>query len=716
MPRKLFVVLLLVATTVPALAQQPQQPAAPAPAQGSDQGIQLAATAVQMDVLVSEKNGRRVTGLTADDFQVLDENAAETVDYFAAIEGSQVVRTNGGASASGGAAPSPASPLATPYQGRHVALVFDDMSLHPENFIRSKDALGEYIDTKLGATDMAAVLSTGGQLGSLQQFTNDKQRLKRALDRIATLDVAARRSRSFKFRLSLIEAVRIEMNDDAVLTAVMRRSANDSLANQLGSGDSVFGDQRNQDAQRKAEEEALKNQIRGEARGIVAQGGADTRIVLQTLSNLFRAMADLPGRKIVVLLTETLTNFGTTSNDVTAEMNQAIDLARRGGVSVYALDAAGLRTNNTKATERITANDMRARDTTPELMGTDVENLSVARSFASGTGGQLFANTNDILAGVERAVEDSGSYYVLGFMPAKLDNQFHRLTVTVKNRPDLVVRTRRGYLAVNPETVAGTNTELLAAVSSPLPRIDLPLSVVANVVPKGSDQIVLTGLHVGRNYLTLPATTAADQTAVFDVLAYVFAVGKDQPVGAVKRTVTVDLAADPTARERLKTDGFVFVPDPFGQLAPGMYQVRAVVREKATGAVGSGYQFFEVPDLAQRKVVSLSSVVLSAPGKPDFTGRNSFKAGTEVDMRFIIYNPPRDATSVVQRIQVTDSQGRPVLAGDLPMAPATADGLMSQQSTRLAVPKVRGRYGVVVTVSGGKQKLDLERRTDFVVE
>jgi VWFA-related protein len=714
MPRTILVLFVLV-MTIPALAQQPAQPEPSQPTQGADQGIQIGATAVQMDVLVTDKNGRRITGLTAADFELLDENTPETIDYFAAVEGSRVVRSGEGSASATTSGSAPATPLMTPYQGRHIALVFDDMSLQPENFLRSKEALAEYVRTKLTPDDMAAVLSTGGQLGVLQQFTNDRLRLLRSLDRIAALDLATKRSRSFKFRLSLSEAIRIDSGDETVLAAVLRRVTTDSLANQLGSGDSVFVPGERQAAQRNAEEEALKNQIRGEARGIVAEGGRDTRIVLQTLANLFRSMSELPGRKIVVLLTETLTTFGNSTGDVTAEMDKAIDLARRGGVSVYALDAAGLRTNSTLATERMTATDMQSRVTTPEARLSDYENLSVARAFAASTGGQVFANTNDIVAGVERAVEDSSAYYVLGFTPGQLDNRFHRLSVTVKNRPELIVRSRRGYLAVNPDSAAGTNTELIAAISTPLPRIDLPLQVVANVVPSGTEQVVLTGLHVGRNYLTLPEAGTADQTASFDVLAYVFAAGKDQPVGAVKRTVTYDFATDPSAREKLKTEGFVFVPQPFGQLEPGLYQMRAAVREKGTGAVGSGYQFFEVPDVAQRKVVSLSSVVLSMPGKPDFTGRNSFKAGTEVDMRFIVYNPPKDVAGVVQHIQVMDSRGVTVLAGDLPMVPA-ADGLMAQQGTRLALPKNRGRYGLVVTVSGGKQKLDLERRADFVVE
>jgi hypothetical protein len=75
-----------------------------------------------------------------------------------------------------------------------------------------------------------------------------------------------------------------------------------------------------------------------------------------------------------------------------------------------------------------------------------------------------------------------------------------------------------GLLAVNQETVGGTSTELAAALTSPIPRFDMPLEVVANVFPKGSEQIIIPGLHVGRNYLTLPEPTASDQTSAYEVL------------------------------------------------------------------------------------------------------------------------------------------------------------------------------------------------------
>src|SRR5205823_14761801 len=98
---------------------------------------------------------------------------------------------------------------------------------------------------------------------------------------------------------------------------------------------------------------------------------------------------------------------------------------------------------------------------------------------------------NDIEAGIERAVADSSSYYALGFKPITLDNKFHRLTVSVKGRSDVVVRTRRGYLAANQETISGTNTELAAALISPIASLDLPLDVVANAIPGNDVQVII---------------------------------------------------------------------------------------------------------------------------------------------------------------------------------------------------------------------------------
>src|SRR5437879_6389107 len=249
-----------------------------------------------------------------------------------------------------------------------------------------------------------------------------------------------------------------------------------------------------------------------------------------------------------------------------------------------------------------------------------------------------------------------------------------------------------------------------------VPRIDLPLEVIANVVPKGNEQIVIPGLHVGRNYLTLPEPTVADQVATYEILAWVFAAGRDKPVGIIQRTITYDLAKDPEARKKLKANGFVFVPaDPL-TLPPGAYQIRAVVREKTTGSLGTSYQFFEVPDAANTKAASLSSIVITPAGETSFSGTNSFKRGAEIDLRFVIYNLPKDTSALEQKISLMDEHGTTLMSAVLPVSAAGAVRGQAGQATRLNLPVERGHYSVLVTLNNAKGKLALERRADFVIE
>lgn len=673
-----------------------------------DDIVKITTTIVQMDAIVTDKAGKRITGLSAEDFQIYDENTLQPVDYFTAIENSKVTRSDKPAKTAGNTSnpESATNPLTTPYIGRHIAILFDDVSLASENSVRARQALSDYIDGKLTTNDMAAIISMGG-IGGHQQFTNDKQRLKSALKRIVAVN-NNNRNRGNNFNITPAEAVRIEANDDQVLKAVTRRVATDgSLANQTAAG-SVF--QSNNGVQ-EADQKSLEAKIRAEARQVLSQSEYDTRKVLAQLNGIFKAMADLPGRKIVVLLTETLTTLGQSSGDIPNQISLSIELARRSGVSVYALDAAGLKTKSVKATESISGVGLYNLGASPDAMFSDYENLSAARQIVTGTGGQLIANTNDIVGGLNRAVEDASSYYVIGFTPKTLDNAFHKLQIKIKDKPDLVVRTRRGYLAVNQQTVQGTNAELLAGLMSPLPRIDLPIELVAYSWPRTGEQIITVGLHVGKNYLSLPKLSDTVTKADYEVVLYGYAVGKDEPVLGFKRVESQDI-------QKLSKDGLIIIPQPFTNLPPGNYQIRAVVREKTSGAVGSGYQFFEIPDTKNRKIISLSSLLLNDAGETTFNGEFSFKAGSEIDMRYIIYNLPKDIKNLSQAVSLIDSNGSTLMHSELAIntTPVSVDSSQAIQQTRLLVPKVRGRYALIVTMKDAKGVLDVERRTDFVVE
>ena len=151
---------------------------------------------------------------------------------------------------------------------------------------------------------------------------------------------------------------------------------------------------------------------------------------------------------------------------VVAQFRSVIDTANRANVSIYAMDAAGLRTESTskETRENINAAAARtlARNPTADVTGTAMtqalekneDNLrldphSGLGELAGDTGGLLIKNTNDLSAGFRRVDEDMRNYYVLTYVPSNdvFDGKFRTIKVNVK-RSGIDVSSRKGYFAV----------------------------------------------------------------------------------------------------------------------------------------------------------------------------------------------------------------------------------------------------------------------------
>src|SRR4029079_18344529 len=179
------------------------------------------------------------------------------------------------------------------------------------------------------------------------------------------------------------------------------------------------------------------------------------------------SMKAIPGRQTMVFFSEGLS----ITTNVQSRFTSVIAAANRANVSIYPMDAAGLRTESTLAATREgvaaaaqrTLNRNPTRDPSDRPMTEALEkNEALLRAdphsglgqLADQTGGFLIANSNDLGEGFGKIDVDMQHYYVLTYVPknTNFDGKFREIDVKVK-RSGIKVRSRKGYYAVN--TAAG---------------------------------------------------------------------------------------------------------------------------------------------------------------------------------------------------------------------------------------------------------------------
>jgi len=139
---------------------------------------------VRVDAVVTDQQGHYVTDLGASDFELREDGRPQAITNF-----EYVVTGGSPSSAPPPTAPTFGSPLAPRNARRTIAIVVDDLSLPFEDLVRARKMLVDLVDRQLGPGDVAAIIRTGGGIGSLQQFTSD--RLLLASVRIGTVSIGS---------------------------------------------------------------------------------------------------------------------------------------------------------------------------------------------------------------------------------------------------------------------------------------------------------------------------------------------------------------------------------------------------------------------------------------------------------------------------------------------------------------------------------------------
>ena len=469
-----------------------------------------------------------------------------------------------------------------------------------------KKALKKFVDEQMQPGDLVAIIRTGSGIGTLQQFTSDKQQLYAAIAQT-----------KFNFRVGRLGA----FEPIGGVNMVNRGDASD------GRGIQPSGDV-----------EGLRDDI--------LQRGSLTGI-----NSVVKGMATLPGRKAVLLFSEGFTLVSGADPDyaqiIREKVQRIVDSANRSGVVVYTEDARGLQTLGLNANDDVnkplTAWNMLDRTTTmtgaeirAELNGRRLHLLSTQEGLsflAEQTGGLAIRNTNDLSEGIRKTLDDQNNYYLLGFQPDastfdQAQSRFNRLTVKVKGS-GFKVRYASGFYGIKNESEKPLpktpQQRIVQALTSPFaaPDINLRLTpLFANDARAGS--FIRTLVHIPATELTFTDKPDGSHEAVINIVAYAFG-DNGTVVDSAGEIHTITLTNNLYARAL--SSGLVYslnVPIKKG----GAYQLRVVVRDDKSDKVGSASQFIEVPDFNQDRLAS-SGIALSSFDPKEEKARTAVKKSTD---------------------------------------------------------------------------------------
>src|SRR5215467_3139958 len=172
--------LALVVTAVGVVLYADQAPA-PQPQQSQPPTFKLRVDYVEVDVVVTDRQGALVNDLKEQDFQVFEDGKAQSISAFTHVN-IPVERTDRPLYSH---VPLEAAVKSneTPFDGRVYVMVVDDLHTNFGRSQRVKAAARQFIERRLGANDLMAVVHTAGPTEAAQEFTNNKRLLLAAVDR-----------------------------------------------------------------------------------------------------------------------------------------------------------------------------------------------------------------------------------------------------------------------------------------------------------------------------------------------------------------------------------------------------------------------------------------------------------------------------------------------------------------------------------------------------
>jgi VWFA-related protein len=608
-------VTLLLAFTLILASYQPLMGQNPAPPQRQDEPkIRIGTAEVTLDVVVRDKKGRSVKDLTAPEFEIYEDGVRQQVESFrlALRESEPKADVNRGKDASAPAATAPAASRDKTVNPGVIALVFDRLS--PDARQMARRAANAYAEEGLMARDFTGVFVIDMSLLTYQQYTDDPQLVKQAIEQATSRSTSTFASNNEQTRGLADRQNSLERQSAAA-------QASTSAGGAGGSSDAAAGGA----ATGRAEVELafVQMQLRMNETLETLERNHQGHATANSLLAVVNSMRNLPGRKTVIFFSEGLA----LPPAVVEQFKSVINAANRANVSVYTVDSAGLRIDspNLEATREINAiaqrrmNQVhRSQDPSGPMMKGLERNEDLLRlnphsglgELADQTGGFLISNTNDLSAGLRRIDEDMRSHYVLTYVPKnqEYDGRFRQISVKL-SRPNLDVQTRKGYYAVD-NTIASPvlayEAPALAALSAARASNSFALRAGALSFPE-PERLGLAPILVeapASAFTYAPDNEKKNYNSDFSILALVKN-ASGQVVEKLSQHYQLSGPADKA--EAARSGEILFYRE--ANLPPGLYTIEAVAYDAPTGKSSVRKANLEVSGLGKTNL-RLSSLTL----------------------------------------------------------------------------------------------------------
>jgi VWFA-related protein len=532
-------------------------------------------------VVVKDKKGNPIDGLTAKDFTLTEDGVPQTIRYCerqtmpSALSDvplkpsgpediklyNRLARTQ----------ITPETPGDVRYKDRRLlALYFDMTAMRPADQLRALAAAETFIRTQMTTADLVSILRySGGSVDVLQDFTADRNRL-----------------------LSILETLVVGEGQGDAASVDDASSADTGAA--FGQDDSQFN---------------IFNTDRQ----------------LSALQTAARMLGQLNEKKSLIYFASGLRLNGV---DNEAQLQATVDAAIRAGVSFWPIDARGLVAQAPlgDATQGSPGNSgmysgAAALATTTNLQ----QSQDTLFSLAGDTGGKALLDYNDLTKGIVQAQQAISSYYILEYYPTNtaLDGRFRHVKISVNPELSAKLDFRQGYFAgkeFSKFTTVDKERQLEDALMLGDPITDLTIAIEINYFQLNrAEYFVPIVVKIPGRELALAKRGGAEHTLI-DFVGEVKDLYGGTTVTNVRDNVNIKLT-DATASELAKQPieyeaGFT--------LLPGKYMIKFLARDDETGRMGTYQTTFVIPNLnKEEKRVPISSVVLS---------------GQRVDLKNAIYN------------------------------------------------------------------------------